>query len=172
MSKKNIPINRVNKFFSGEDFQLEQEFGEEYLSDLNMSIILYRVDRQTTNIDDIYSEVNKENIRYLPPIEIQCVVNFLPPENKTYNNDSGTLRYLQDGQLHATLYQKHLEDLDVEINYGDYVGYVVTENEVRYFSVFDDGKKNYDNQKTILGYKGAFRIIKCAPIDKTEFEAI
>jgi hypothetical protein len=30
---------------------------------------------------------------------------------------------------------------NVELNYGDYIGYPVTETEVRYFSVVNDGLK-------------------------------
>jgi hypothetical protein len=34
-----------------------------------------------------------------------------------------------------------LTELNVELNYGDYIGYPVTETEVRYFSVNDGLKK-------------------------------
>lgn len=172
MSDKKMPINRANKFFSGGDFSLEISMGREYLEgDLNMVVILYRVDRDATETDSIYGETVKDGVRYFPPVEVNASVNFKAPENKSYNPD-GSLRYLQDGQIEMIVYQKHLEELDVDITYGDYIGYPVTETEMRYFSVSNDGKKNYDNVNTIMGYKGAFRRILCAPIDKSEFRGI
>ena len=60
----------------------------------------------------------------------------------------------------------------MEISYGDYIGYPVTEDEVRFFSVVNDGKKNYDNKHTILGYRGAFRTVVCASVDDNEFRGL
>jgi hypothetical protein len=60
----------------------------------------------------------------------------------------------------------------VDINYGDYIGYAVNESTIRYFSVSNDGKKNFDNKHTIMGYKGAFRTVVCAPVDATEFRGV
>ena len=45
---------------------------------------------------------------------------------------------------------------------------IVSETEIRYFTVVNDGKKNYDNAHTILGYKGIYRTITCAPVDENE----
>jgi len=170
--KKQIPINRVNKFFTAEDFQLENSFLDEYIAgDLNMSVILYRVNRSLTKTDSIYGETVKDGIIYYPPIEIKCVVDFLEPENKSYNAD-GSLRYQQDGDISLTILDQHLNNLKVDIIYGDYIGYSVNETTIRYFSVVDDGKKNYNNSNTILGYKAAYRIVLCAPVDRDEFRGL
>ena len=41
MPKKNVPINRINKFFSEEDFNLEVSFGREAIEgDGNFVVIL------------------------------------------------------------------------------------------------------------------------------------
>ena len=47
-------------------------------------------------------------------------------------------------------------------------------NEVAYkppveLKVINDGVKNYDNKHTLMGYKGAYRTITCAPVDYNEF---
>jgi hypothetical protein len=153
-SNKKIPINRNNKFFSGEDFRLEVEMGREYIEgDLNFTVILYKIDRETTSTDDIYGEAGKDEIRFFPPIELKVVPTLDLPENKTYNG-AGTLRYLQDGKLRFGIYDAQLLELGTTIDYGDYIGYPITETEVRYFSVTNDGSKNWDNTHTIMGYKG------------------
>tara|TARA_R110001592_G_scaffold35515_2_gene120792 strand:+ start:609 stop:1130 length:522 start_codon:yes stop_codon:yes gene_type:complete len=173
MPKKNVPINRVNKFFSEEDFNLEVSFGREAIEgDGNFVVILYRVDRNRTESDDIYNEAVKDGIKFFPPVELRVIPIMNEPENKAYNSGSGSLRYLQDGQLTFGIYDAQLDELGVELNYGDYIGYQVSETDIRYFSVSNDGIKNYDNKHTIMGYKGAFRTVLCASVEEDEFRGL
>jgi hypothetical protein len=172
-NKKITPITRINKFFSEEDFNLEISMGREAIEgDGNFTLVLYRVDRQLTEYDSLYGEASKDGIRFLPPVEIKVIPIMAEPENKAYNEGSGGLRYIQDGELTFGIYDAQLTELKTQISYGDYIGYPVTETEIRYFSVVNDGVKNFDNKHTIMGYKGAFRTIKCAPVDNNEFSAM
>jgi hypothetical protein len=139
--------------------------------DGNFTLILYRVDRQLTESDDLYGEASADGIRYFPPVELKVIPIMDEAENKSYNTNGG-LRYLQDGQLTFGVYDAQLKELDTEISYGDYIGYPVTETEIRYFSVVNDGVKNYDNKHTIMGYKGAFRTIVCSTIENSEFQGM
>lgn len=171
-NQKKIPITRINKFFGHEDFRLETEMGREAIEgDGNFVVILFRVDRKNTASDDLYGEAGKDDIRYFPPIELRVVPIMAQPENKSYN-PNGTMRYLQDGQLTFAIYEEQLSELETDISYGDYIGYPVTETEIRYFSVVNDGRKNYDNTHTIMGWKGAFRTVLCAPVDPNEFRGL
>lgn len=171
--QKKIPITRNNKFMGHEDFRAEIEMGREAIEgDGNFVIILYKVDREATAADDVYNEAGKDDIRYYPPIELRVVPIMATPENKTYNKTAGSLRYLQDGQFTFAIYEEQLTELDTDIDFGDYIGYPVTETEIRYFSVVNDGRKNYDNAHTIMGWKGAFRTVLCAPTDPNEFRGL
>jgi hypothetical protein len=62
--------------------------------------------------------------------------------------------------------------LNTEISYGDYIGYAVSETEIRYYTVVNDGVKNFDNIHTIMGYKAAFRTIVCVIADASEFKGL
>ncbi len=169
---KITPVTRVNKFFSSEDFDLEISMGREALEgDGNFTAILYKVDREMTESDDVYNEGTKDGIRFFPPIEIKIIPILGEPENKAYNSN-GSARFLQDGPLTFSIYSAQLAELETEIDFGDYIGYAVTETDIRYYSVSDDGKKNFDNKHTIMGYKGVFRTILCAPIDASEFRGV
>jgi hypothetical protein len=170
---KNLtPITRVNKWFNEKDFRLEIQMGREAIEgDGNFTLILYRVNRETTQSDNIYGEAPTDGIRYFPPVELKVVPILAEAENKEYNGN-GTLRYLQDGQFTFAIYSAQLKELGTEISYGDYIGYPVTETEVRYYSVVNDGLKNFDNKHTIMGYKGAYRTVVCAAVDSSEFRAI
>ena len=170
---RKIPINRVNKFFSNEDFDLDISMGREAIEgDGNFTVILYRVDRENTASDDLYGEAPKDGVKFFPPVELKVIPTLDEAENKAYNNGAGSLRYLQDGNLTFGIYTSQLAELDAELSYGDYIGYSVSETEVRYFSVTNDGIKNYDNKHTIMGYKGAYRTVKCAPVDEQEFRGL
>ena len=172
-NKKLTPITRINKFFSEEDFFLEISMGRESVEgDGNFTVILYRVDRDKTQYDELYGEAERDGIRYFPPVELKVVPILDEPENKTYNQDSGSLRFLQDGNFTFGIYDAQLTELKTSISYGDYIGYPISENNVRFFSVVNDGIKNFDNKHTIMGYKSAFRTIVCAPVDKDEFNSI
>lgn len=169
--EKRIPITRLNKFFSNEDFDLEISMARESIEgDGNFTVILYRVDREKSEYDAVYGEASKDGIRYFPPIELKVLPIVGEPENKPYNTN-GTGRYLQDGQLIFIIFQAQLDEFSVDINYGDYIGYAVDETTIRYYSVANDGRKFFDNKHTIMGYKGAFRTILCAPVNPSEFRS-
>jgi hypothetical protein len=171
VNKRKIPIKRINKFFSFEDYNLEIEMGREAIEgDGNFTVILYRVDRETTQYDDIYGEASASEINFLPPVELYISPMIAAPENKTYNKDS--LRYLEDGNLKFTVYVDHLSELDVDITVGDYVGYSIDETEMVYFSVTNAGEKNYNNTHTIMGYKGVYRVIECTIANEDEFNGV
>jgi len=171
-NKKITPITRINKWFSEEDFNLEISMGRESIEgDGNFTVILYRVDREMTESDNVYGEASKDGVRFLPPLELKVIPLLAEPENKTYN-PNGTGRFLNDGQLKFGIYEAQLTELKATLNYGDYIGFPVTETEIRYFSVVNDGVKNYDNKHTIMGYKGAFKSITCASVDASEFRGM
>lgn len=172
MDKPIIPVTRINKWFSQEDFDLEISMGRESLEgDQNMVVILFRVNREETESDDLYGEASKDGIRYYPPVELKVIPTIAIPENKAYNSN-GSLRYLQDGQLSFGIYDAQLVELGTSISYGDYIGYAVSETDIRYYTVVNDGVKNVDNRHTIMGYKAAFRTVVCAISDAAEFNGI
>ena len=141
---RKIPITRSNKFFSDKEFELEIGFGREAIEgDNNFTIILYRVDRVNTASDSVYGEAAMDEIKYLPPIELKVIPTMNEAENKAYNSGAGSLRYLQDGNFTFSIYESQLSELDVELNYGDYIGYPVSPTEIRYFTVTNYGLKNY-----------------------------
>lgn len=173
MAKLNrkIPIKRINKFFSGRDYDLEIQMGREAMEgDGNFTIVLYRVDRETTQVDDLYGEASASEINFLPPVELYVIPIIEKAENKTYNPDS--MRYLEDGNLTFIIYEEHLNELNTDVTVGDYVAYPINESDVIYFNVTNAGEKNYDNAHTIMGYKGAYRIINCTIANEDEFSGI
>jgi hypothetical protein len=171
-SNKKVPIERINKFFSQDDFDLEVDFGREWLEgDINIKVILYQVDRTETTNDDIYGEAAKEDIMFKPPVELSVSFNMSAPTNKAYNSD-GSMRYLEYGTITLGIYQDQLDEMGVDIEYGDYIGYAENETNIKYFTVSNNGKIFSDNSHTIGGYKGFYRTITCVPTDLDEFNGM
>jgi len=166
-----LPITRMSKFFSQEDFDLQIQIGQEYLhGDLNMKLVLYRVDGQKTDKDDVYGEVGLDEIKFFPPIEFNALVKIEEPKNNSYK--SGMLRYNEPGNLILSVYIKHLQELGVDIKYGDYIGYPEDENKLRYYTVTNDGKVTTDNKHNLFGYKAFYRTITCAIAQEQEFRGV
>lgn len=166
-----IPITRLSKFFSQDDFDINIQMGQEYLhGDLGMKFVLYRVDRTKTETDDVYAEVGKDEIRYLPPIEVYGLVQIDEAKNNSYKN--GVVRFLEPGNLSIRIYLQHLNELKIDIRYGDYVGYAESENRIRFYQVVNDGRIQADNKHKMFGYKPHFVTIICSPVQESEFRGI
>ena len=163
-----LPITRLTKFFSQNDFDLHMQLSEEYLhGDLNMKLVLFRVDREKNDKDDVYGEVGKDEMKFFPPIEFNGLVKVDEPKNMTY--DRGLNRYLEPGNMTVSVYINHLEELGIDIRYGDYIGYPESEDRLRYYTVVNDGKVTSDNKHLHFGYKPSYRTITCVTTQENEF---
>lgn len=166
-----LPITRLSKFFSEDDFDLHIQMGQEYLhGDLNMKLVLYSVDREKTDTDEVYAETTKDNIKFFPPVEFNAIVKVDEAKTNTYK--TGVLRYLEPGNLTFSVYTKHLDDLKIDIRFGDYIAYPDSEKRIRYYSVVNDGKVNADNKHHHFGYKPSYRTIICVPTQENEFRGV
>lgn len=163
-----IPITRINRFFDHQDFQLDIDIAKELIEDdMNMKVVLYRIDRTKSNFD-IYGESSPREVRYQSPVELTVIPLLDKAENKTYA-PNGSMRYQEHGMLTFNVLTDHLNEIDVDISYGDIIGYSYTETELKYFEVMDDGKINADNKHTYYGYKPYYRTIKCVVVDPNQF---
>ena len=171
MSQNKVPITRLGKFFGDEDFKLDISIGEEWLyGDMNFSLVLYRVDRTKTKTDDVYGETVKDGIKFLPPIEFKGYVQILVPENKNLGNSK--LNQVEPGNLKVGVYQKQLDELGIDINFGDYIGYYETETRVRYYTVTNDGRVISDNKHNYAGTRPYYRSIIASAVVDNEFRGL
>jgi len=169
--EKKVPITRIGKFFGGEDFALDISMGEEWLvGDMNFKLILYRIDRYKTKNDDVYGEAVKDGIKFLPPIEFNAYVKVVQPENKFLGQSM--VSQTEPGNMTFSVYQKTLDELGIEINFGDYIGYYETETKVRYYTVNNDGRIVSDNKHTYGGYKPFYRTYVASPVTNNEFRGL
>jgi len=169
--QKLVPITRLGRFFGGEDYALDISMGQEWLEgDMNFTVVLYRVDRYKTKTDDVYGEVVEDGQKFLPPVELKGLVKIVAPTNQKLG--SSKLRQEEPGNMNFSIYQKTLDDLQVDILFGDYIGYYETENKVRYYSVSDDGRVVSDNKHTYGGIRPFYRTIVATPVSQNDFKGI
>jgi hypothetical protein len=170
MSNK-VPITRLGKFFGENDYNLDISMGEEWLvGDMNFTCVLYRIDRYKTKTDDVYGETVEDGIKFLPPVEFNAYIQVSAPENKMMG--STRIDQMEPGNIRISVYQKTLDDLEIDINFGDYIGYYESETLVRYYTVNNDGRVVSDNKHTYGGYKPFYRTISASPVGPNEFRGL
>lgn len=173
MTKKRFPIRRMERFYTEDDFSYENSLAREFVEgDLNLTVVLFRVDKtKTSNVgDDIYGEVSGDKIQFKPPVEINVRLNL--EEAKTDSYSDGYVKYQDHGNLTFNIFNDHLEELGIEIEYGDYVGYPDNEDNLIFFTVVNDGRINSDSSHTRFGYKSYYRTIVCTKADQNEFNPL
>ena len=172
MPNVRLQLPEKNKlFYSEDDFFYETDLVERYIEeDLNQSVVVYEVDRTKTNVNSVYKEASKGNIRYKAPRELPCMYEIKDANLKSFDDKSSTGVYTQDGNLIMFVLTKTMEKYGVEIKRGDYIGVQIDTNRMKYYTVVNDGKVNSANTHMLGGYKPAFRTIECTLVsDISEF---
>jgi hypothetical protein len=168
-----MPITRIGKFFGANDYDLDTSLGEEWLySDMNFTVVLYRIDRLKTKTDDVYGEALKDGIKFLPPIELKGYVQISAPENKQIAGNKPGINQTEPGNMRFSTYQKQLDELGIDINFGDYLGYYETEDRIRYYVVNNDGRVVSDNKHNYGGYRPYYRTIVASAVVDNEFRGL
>ena len=166
-----MPISRIGKFFDSDDFNLDVSIGEEWLyGDMNFTVVLYRIDRVKTKTDDVYGEALKDGIKFLTPVELKGYVQIMAPENKQIAGNK--LNQFEPGNMKFSTYQRQLDELGVDIQFGDYLGYYETEDRIRYYVVNNDGRVVSDNKHNYAGYKPYYRTIMASAVVDNEFRGL
>jgi hypothetical protein len=106
----------------------------------------------------------------MAPVELKGLVQILAPTNKLLGNSR--VKQQEPGNMKFSVYQKTLDDVQVEVNMGDYLGYYETEDRVRYYTVINDGRVKSDNKHTYAGYKPFYRTIEATWVSENEFRGI
>jgi len=172
-NKATVPVTRNNLFFSQKAFSYQQGLAKYYMEHvMNQTVVLFRVDLQRTNINQTYMETKIGDIAFKTPVELHCTYKIGQAELKSYEPDKNLGTYQQVGPLEVNVLNSTLEDHDIDVVVGDYIGIQVSEDHMEFFVVNNDGRVNYANAQTIYGVKPYYRHIVAAKVDTTEFNGI
>jgi hypothetical protein len=106
----------------------------------------------------------------MAPIELNGYVKIVAPTNKLLGGSK--VKQQEPGNMTFSIYQKTLDELQVNILMGDYLAYYETEDKVRYYTVIDDGLVVSDLKHTYGGYKPYYRTITSTWISENEFRGL
>jgi len=162
-------ITRNNLFYSESDFLFDSEIGNDYIKqDINQTIILFRVDQVLTNTSR-WGETTEEGIIYKDPIELNCRYTIEKSTNKSHDVKQNLGSFQQKGNLKVGIYLQELEENNVEITNGDYIGIQIKPDQMEYWVVTKDGRVDFDNAHTMFGTKLLYRSIEATHTDPQEF---
>ena len=165
-------ITRNNLFYSESDFLFDSEIGIDYIKgDINQTIILFKVDRTKTNVDR-WGETKSGGVIYKEPIELNVTYLIEKAKNKSHDIKQNLANYQLIGNIKIGIYVKILEDNNVDILFGDYIGVQIKPDQMIYFVVTNDGRVDFDNAHTMFGIKQVARTILGTPCDPSEFNGI
>lgn len=166
------PITRNNLFYSQEDYEFEMELMEDYIEeDTNQTIVVYQVDRKSTQQNDIYKDAKREVI-FKIPVEVPCLYEIQDTQLKSYDGKSQNAVYAVHGSLKAYINLNTFRKYNFDIKRGDYIGIMVEENRMYYWEVINDGKINISNPMMVGAYKSGFRIIEASPVTDDIFKGL
>lgn len=153
----------IKLFFGEKERRFFENAGREITEEvLQESFILYRIDYKRTKTHKLYGESKKK--QYLPPVEVYGRIN-VEAKSPEYMTPGGLIRKGY-GQITASLYVSHLDELDAEVRMGDFMYH-----KGNYYEVIDDGSSNVDNQHSWAGDKLFSITIKGTEVNGDVFKA-
>lgn len=153
----------IKLFFGEKERRFFENSGREITEEiLQESFVLYRIDYQKTQTHDVYGE--SKNKKHLPPVEVFGRIN-VEATGPEYLSQGGLIRKGY-GNITASIYVSHLDELDAEVRMGDFVYH-----KGNYYEITDDGSSNVDNQHSWGGDKLFSITIKGVEVNSDVFNA-
>lgn len=155
--------NRYGLFWNEQSFNLEVEFGREYINkDINNFVTLHRIDVIKSKVDDLYGEADADEKVFQKPVKLRGMVDIQAGDQK-YVSNGGVVRD-DSGELIFRVYLKELEERGVEINRGDILAYNLSGGKERYYEVSNANAVTDETDKTIAGMKPYWKKIVAVPV--------
>jgi hypothetical protein len=166
---KSLKSNISEKFMDLETYQLMEEITREYIEGyLDMSVVLYQIDRETSNPDAIYHESSTNNTTYKEPVELKVMYRIAESTSVVLNPSNGSVQQKLPGNLTFPIFESQLEETNCDIENGDLIAVPVTSDRYEFFVVSDDGRANVDNLHSSYGYHKRTRSIVAVWEDPTK----
>jgi len=169
MSKKRTHIDlesqRYGMFMSENSFNLDVSYGRNYLeSDIINEVVVYKVNVTKTKSHNLYGQTKAKDKIFFPPIKIKVMITIHASEQKYYGENQGGIVRDDTGNLEFGVYLKELEENKLDIQRGDYIGYNMSGNKMRFYEVENANNVIDVTEKTIGGFKAYWKKIIAVPI--------
>jgi hypothetical protein len=154
--------DRFGLFMDERSFDLDVEFGREYLQDAPSYITIHQIDIIKTKTDDLYGETKAEEKVFRKAIRLIAMVTIEKGEVSYLAGDG--IANDQSGILMARIYLKELEEKKVNINRGDIIAYNQSGTKERYYEVSSANDVTDETEKTFGGTKPFWKKITAIPV--------
>lgn len=165
MSDNNYrPIKR-NKFITEDEISSYIDQGRQYIEEFMCdTIYYYKVNTELSTEDELYGEIPPSGLILENPIMLQGVLEFGEAEQKSYKSDN-TLQYIEKGNLMASFYDVHLEEMGVLFCLGDFIAYRFSETQTVFYQITEDGRDNTSGKYMTGGRRPFYTSIMATPVD-------
>jgi hypothetical protein len=169
MTKKNTHIDLENQrfgmFMTNNSYNLDIAYGRNYLnSDIVHEIVVYKINVNKSKSHNLYKQTKAQNKVFFPPIKIKVMINIEESEQKFYGENEGGIVRDDTGNLIFGVYLKELEENNLDIQRGDYIGYNLSGEKMRFYEVENANNVIDDTSKTLGGFTAYWKKITAVPI--------
>lgn len=148
-------------FSDDKEGALFKNLGRELIEDLiNQHFTLFRVDVENTE-SNFYNEAKKKH--YLTPVEVKARIKIADSDVIS----EGGIRRLSKGDMTAWVYLVNMEELGIEINVGDFIGF-----QGKFYEVYDPGYDKDSMNRKYAADRDFYREILAKVVHKDVFQSI
>jgi hypothetical protein len=157
--------DRYGMFMTQNSFDLDIMYGRNYLkADNPQFIILHRVNINQTQVHALYGQAKTKDKKFLAPVKISVMVDVEDGKQDYYGAGQGGITRDDTGNLRFGVYLKELEELQVEINRGDFIEYNMSGEKRRFYEVETANNVTDETKKTIGGFKTYWKLVTGVPV--------
>ena len=150
----------LSLFFRDAEENLFNNLGRELVERLiTQHFTLYRIDPQKTD-SNFYGESKKKS--YKQPVEVIARIQI----QDTDVLSEGGVRRMAKGDMSAWIYLQHMNELDIDINVGDYIRY-----EGKFYEVYDPGYNKDSLGRKFAGDREFYREILAKVVSEGVFQS-
>lgn len=155
-----MPYSGLSIFFKDAEESLFNRMGRELVEGLIVQhFTLYRIDPVETE-SNFYGE--SKNKRYKTPVDVKARIQI--QDTDVYSE--GGVRRMAKGDMSAWVYLQHMEELDIEINVGDFIGYAG-----KFYEIYDPGYDKDSLDRKFAADREYYREILAKSVSENIFKS-
>ena len=157
--------DRYGLFMTEDSFDLDVMYGRHFLkADNPQFVIIHKINANQTKIHSLYGQAKTKDKKFMAPVKISVMVDVEDGKQEFYGGNPGGIARDDTGNIRFGVYLKELEELQVEINRGDFIEYNMSGTKRRFYEVDSANNVTDETKKTIGGFKTYWKQIIGVPV--------
>jgi len=169
MAKKKQIIDLENErygmFVTDNSIDLDIMYGRNFLqTDNAQEVLIYKINILETKVHTLYAQAKAKDKKFFPPVRISVMLNVEEGVQSNYGDNQGGIARDDSGNITFGVYLKELAEKQIEINRGDYIGYNMSGEKLRFYEVENANNVSDETKKSIGGFKPYWKRITGVPV--------